>query len=132
MSIGATSAMMYTKFDAEMNALFALSNKSKLSQDSIFNTNNGLPNLLAANQSIFGAGQNAGQAGAIGELLGFQSFGNGAPGLDLATLTALSSQKEEALIADSSAGAVNAILNLKIPPLPDQEKAGETKPEEKK
>ena len=127
MSIGATSAMMYTKFDAEMNALFALSNKSTTAQDSIFGTNNGLPNLLAANQSIFSTGQTNQQAGAIGELLGFQSFGNGAPGLNLTTLTGLSSQKEEDLIANASAGAVNSILNLKIPPLPEQ-----TKTEEKK
>jgi len=99
------------------------SNKSTTTQDSIFGTNNGLPNLLAANQSIFGTGQNAGQTDAIGQLLGFQAFGNnGAPGLNLAALTGLSSQKEEALIADASAGAVNSILNLKIPPLPDQAK----------
>ena len=123
MSIGSTSAMMYTKFDAEMNALFALSNKSATAQDSIFGTNNGLPNLLAVNDSIFGTGQTNQQVGAVGDLFGFQSFGtNGAPGLNIAALTGLSSQKEEALIANASAGAVNAILNLKIPPLPEQTK----------
>lgn len=124
MSIGAMSSVMYTKFDAEMNALFALSQKSasNSAQDSIFGTNSsGLPDLsgIMNNNSIFGAAQASNNAGAIGNLMGFQSFGsNGSPALDLTALSSLSNQQEEALVANASSGAINTILNMKIPPIP--------------
>jgi len=120
MSIGAVSSPT-SKTDSNESIKLLLSLLSNQSQkgataqspNSIFGIT-GYPDILGAN----------GILGSLGSDSIFNA-GNALPGnnlMDTVSLKPLTTAAEEDLVAKSSAGAVNTILNMKIPPIPAKKK----------
>jgi hypothetical protein len=115
MSIGAFPTVDYSKFDKQISALTAKSSAFNLN-DSIFSIQ-GFPDILGPN-SIFDIGNDLTLPGTP-DLSGLGGSGDNGFPFDLGSFTSLSNGNEEKFVADSSASAIDMILDMKIPPIPN-------------